>query len=151
MGHIDTNALTYKHIDTHLGRESLVVFVGLSPRLSSPELMTIHCIEIDATRQGVEHQSMLQVNTPGDIGLLEGSGQLVVRGMVFGQEAKEQVGFPLSMLSVIPTEADGEKPHITGILEDMLRRNQCLPMLAITVYAPVISSRLGRITYYQCI
>ena len=60
--------------------------------------------------------------------------------MVFGQESDEQVGLPLPVLAVIPSHANGEQTHIAGKLETVQGRNQCLPMLAVTVYPLVVAA-----------
>ena len=70
--------------------------------------------------------------------LLERHGEFATCALVGRNITEEKVGFPLSAVTIIPSQSSRDHTHVACVLNDELCGNQRGPMLTVTVHALVI-------------
>ena len=138
VGHGLSEALAHKHIGAKAGRERIVAAIILG-WLFGPEVVTKHRIEVKAALQRLKAPIVFHIYRPRYIVLLQCHGNLGVVAIIFWNDAKEQMRFPLPMLAIVPTNAHRHKAHIATKLHYMLSGDKGIPVAAVAVYAMVVT------------
>ena len=108
----------------------------MHPKVAAEDGVEVHA----ASERFDGKDAILDGQAPGYVVLLQGEGQLGFVRLVFGQEAEEDVCFPLVAFAIIPAGTYGQEAHVAGKLKFAVGGYQLLPMFAVSVYALVVAA-----------
>ena len=104
-----------------------VVLLRVAVGLSRPEIIARYGVEEDARGERRDTPATANLAMPGHIPLLDGKCEMRLVRMIARHEAKEQFGFPVLVLAVVPAKAHAHNADAARILQGRLVGNQTHP------------------------
>ncbi len=137
LGNVELNALANGKVDAQTGGEAVVagrVAVGLL----CPELIVEDGVEIEAARERVDVDHLVQRFVPRDVVLLHGEGGLRFVRRIARNEAQEHFGFPLILTPIVPSHSEVQQAHSAGILQFGVGGDDAVPCPLVAHHAAVV-------------
>ena len=135
---IDGYSLAGEDVEAYAGGEFIVV-VRVFFRFLYPEVIGEHGVHVQARHEGFQPPFAAEREFPGRVVLFQGEGYFCLVGRKTRYEAEHDFRFPLLFSPVIPTDAEGEESHGSGILYVLVFRDQTVPPGAVLLQFTLVA------------